>query len=370
MKAEVARTMTITRTLLATAAAVATACASGPPPKPAVVWPDPPEVARIRFVTSFRSGADLDHDGWGDFKRGLLGGTSREAALSHPMGLALSDDGQRLYVADLRGSQVLVADFARKTVERFAPDENFPFPFNVAVDAEENVYVADSVARSVSVFDRHGKRLRSFGQKEGLERPTGLAIDRKRGLVYVSDTSHSQSGNHRVFAYTLEGKVVREVGHGRGSEDGAFNFPSYLALDATGNLYVNDSMNFRVQVFDADGQFLRAFGKQGDSPGAFGRMKGLAFDSFENLYVVDGEHAVVQIFNKDFDALMYFGGNRPDLLEFFDIPSAIAIDRKTNRIYVANQLTPRINVYDLINTKPDDSKGAGEAAAVPAAPPK
>jgi DNA-binding beta-propeller fold protein YncE len=344
------------RSPLLLAAALGAACASAPKQKPPVFWPDPPEVARIRFVTSFRTSEDLEESGWSKFKRGLLGGGSAETGVTHPMGLALSDDGQRLYIADLRGSQVLVADFAKKTVERFAREEAFPFPFNVALDGQENVYVADSMARVVSVFSREGKRLRTFGQKEGLERPTGIVIDRKRGLAYVADTSHSDSGNHRVFAYTLEGNAVREIGRGRGSEDGAFNFPSYLALDGAGNLYVNDSMNFRVQVFDPEGKFLRAYGKQGDSPGAFGRMKGLAFDSFENLYVVDGEHAVVQIFNKDFEALMYFGGNRPDLLEFFDIPSAIAIDRKTNRIYVANQLTPRVNVYELINTKPEDSK--------------
>jgi DNA-binding beta-propeller fold protein YncE len=354
------------RTLLAAAAALVAGCASAPPPRPQVVWPDPPEVARIRFVTAFRSSEDLDQSGWGKFKRGLLGGGTADVGVSHPMGLALSDDGQRLYIADLRGSQVLLADFQKRTVERFAPGESFPLPFNVALDADENVYVSDSAAKTVMVFTRQGQRLRIFGPKEGLERPTGLAVDRQRRLIYVADTSHSDSPNHRVFAYTLEGRVVREVGRGRGSEDGAFNFPSYLALDNAGNLYVNDSMNFRVQVFDPEGKFVKAYGKHGDSPGSFGRMKGLAFDAFENLYVADGEHAVVQIFNKSFDPLMYFGGNRPDLLEYFDIPSGIAIDKKTNRIYVGNQLNARINVYELINTKPEDSRT--DVAAAPAAP--
>ena len=352
------------RTALLAAAAVAAGCASAPPPRPQVVWPDPPEVARIRFVTAFRTSEDLDQSGWNRFKRGLLGGGTADVGVSHPMGLAISDDGQRLYVADLRGSQVLVADFQKRTVARFAPSESFALPFNVALDADENVYVSDSQAKNVMVFTKDGQRVRMFGPKEGLERPTGLAIDRQRRIIYVADTSHSDSGNHRVFAYTLEGRVVREVGRGRGGEEGAFNFPSYLALDAAGNLYVNDSMNFRVQVFDPEGKFVRAFGKHGDNPGSFGRMKGLAFDGFENLYVADGEHAVVQIFNKGFDPLMFFGGNRPDLLEYFDIPSGIAIDRKTNRIYVGNQLNARINVYELINTKPEDSRPDVAAAPV------
>jgi DNA-binding beta-propeller fold protein YncE len=347
----------------ALAAALAAGCAHAPPPAPPVTWPDPPDTPRIRFVSAFANTDDLDQSGWRKFKRGLLGGGLADVSVSHPMGLALSDDGQRLYIADLRGSQVLVADFQQKKVERFASGETFPFPFNVALDGDENVYVSDSAANNVSVFSRDGRRLRSFGTHEGLERPTGLAIDRKQGLVYVTDTSHPQSASHRVLAYTLDGKFVREIGRGRGTEDGAFNFPSYLALDSAGNLYVNDAMNFRVQVFDPEGRFLRAFGKQGDSPGSFGRMKGIAFDAYDNLYVVDGEHAVVQLFNKDFDTLMWFGGHQPDKLEFFDIPSAIAIDRKSHRIYVANQLTARINVYELINTRPEDSKPKDEGAA-------
>jgi sugar lactone lactonase YvrE len=200
-----------------------------------------------------------------------------------------------------------------------------------------------------------------------MERPTGLAIDRARGILYVADTSRVTSENHRIFAYTLEGRLVREIGHGRGAEEGQFNFPSYLALDEAGNLYVNDAMNFRIQVFDPEGKLLRSYGETGDTIGSLARTKGLAFDSFGNLYVADGEHSVVQIFNKDFQALMYFGG-KAAIVEHFDIPSAIAIDRRRNRIYVANEIQARINVYDLVNTTASDSlHEAASASAAPAA---
>jgi sugar lactone lactonase YvrE len=346
-------------------AVLASACAHAPPPKPPVVWPDPPEKPRIQFVTAFQTQDDLDKGRWSSISKVLFGSGGPDVGIQHPMGLAVSDDGDRLYVADLRGSQVLRVDFKAKKMSRFAADESFDHPCNVVLDAQENVYVSETKGARVTVFSKDGKKLRSFGKET--ERPTGLAIDRKRGILYVADTSSNRSENHRVFAYTLEGRIVREIGNGRGSEEGQFNFPSYLAVDEeTGNLYVNDAMNFRIQVFDAEGKFVRAYGETGDSIGTLARTKGIAFDAFGNLYVADGEHSVVQIFNKQFQPLMYFGGRAP-IVEHFDIPSAIAIDRQRNRIYVGNQLQARVNVYDLLNTTAADSLPEVPASApVPA----
>jgi sugar lactone lactonase YvrE len=350
--------------LLAVAlAALSSACAAHAPPKPPMVWPDPPEKPRIQFVMSFQSADDLAHGRWDNVMNVLFGKTT-SLGMKHPMGLALSDDGDRLYIADLRGSQVLRVELTAKKLSRFAADDAFDQPCNVVVDAEENVYVSETKQARVIVFSKDGKRLRSFGKE--LERPTGLAIDRARGILYVADTSRVSSENHRVFAYTLDGRLMHEVGHGRGAEEGQFNFPSYLAVDAAGNLYVNDAMNFRIQVFDPDGKLVRAYGETGDTIGTLARTKGIAFDSFGNLYAADGEHSVVQIFNKDFQPLMYFGGKAP-IVEHFDIPSAIAIDKVKNRIYVANEIQARVNVYDIINTSANDSL---QEAAAPLAPPQ
>jgi sugar lactone lactonase YvrE len=336
--------------LAAGLAALSWGCAHAPP-KPPMVWPDPPEKPRIQFVTAFQSEDDLQHGRWTSVMN-VLFGSSTGLGMKHPMGLAISDDGDRLYIADLRGSQVLRVDLKAKKMSRFATQDAFDQPCNVVLDAQENVYVTETKQARVIVFSKDGKRLRSFGKE--MERPTGLAIDRARGVLYVADTSRVGSENHRVFAYTLEGRLTHEMGNGRGSEEGQFNFPSYLAVDAAGNLYVNDAMNFRIQVFDPEGKLLRAYGETGDTIGTLARTKGIAFDSFGNLYAADGEHSVVQIFNKDFQPLMYFGGKAP-VVEHFDIPSAIAIDKVRNRIYVANEIQARVNVYDLVNTSATDS---------------
>lgn len=347
--------------LLAAATASSAGCASAPKPAP-VVWPSPPDVARIRFVTAFNASRMLDDSSWGKVRRAVFG-EGTEVAVTYPLGLAISDDGRRLYIADNNLKRVLLADFDRKELTMVAADEPSSGAFNVALDAQENVYFSDGPARLVRVVKRDGTPLRVIGSAD-LERPTGLALDRERKRLYVADSASKDSVNHRVVVFDLEGNKVGVIGT-KGNQPGEFYFPVYLALDEQQNLYVGDSMNFRVQVFNPDGQFIRMFGQNGDGPGTFNKLKGLAFDGFGNLYAVDGGHSNVQIFNKRFQPLTFFGGYARKL-EYFDIPSAIAIDRKTNRIYVANEFLARVNVYELINTTAEDC--GNDPVAPPSSP--
>ena len=58
-------------------------------------------------------------------------------------------------------------------------------------------------------------------------------------------------------------------------------------MDKDGNVYVTDTMNNRVEIFDADGKFISTFGKNGDGPGYFARPKGIAVDSDGHIWVAD-----------------------------------------------------------------------------------
>lgn len=343
------------------ALAAATACAHAPAKGPEVVWPDPPNVARIRFVRSIRSSQDVETSGWDKFRRALVGGEDA-FVLQKPMGLAVSDDGQRLYVSDPALARVFRIDFHEMSFKPYGTDETWREPFGLALDADENLYVVDSRAGAVLVLDRQGRKTRSFGSGE-LERPVGVAVDRRNRIAYVVDGGRQSTQNHRVFAYDLEGHLLRQVGRGRGGGDGEFNFPTYAAVDSKGNLYVSDSMNFSIQVFGPDGQFLRRFGEKGDRPGNFSFVKALAFDGFGNLYAVDGQRATVEMFSPELEYLMFFGG-LAHKLEFLELPGGLAIDPKANRIYVGEQGTfARINVYDLVNTTARDSSASPSAPA-------
>ena len=74
----------------------------------------------------------------------------------------------------------------------------------------------------------------------------------------------------------------------QGSGDGEFKTPYDVAIDdARGILYVADSQNQRIQMFDLDGNFIAAFGSAGTGDGEFLDPRGLAVDSNGNLYVSD-----------------------------------------------------------------------------------
>ncbi|MFQ5913701.1 MAG: SMP-30/gluconolactonase/LRE family protein [Nitrospinota bacterium] len=237
--------------------------------------PEAPPTARIKFVGLLRDQDDLTGGSGNGFTEALLGEKPRPRTLSvQPMSVASSTDGKRLYVLD----------FVKRRVSPFGvekPGNSITNPFGVAVDEGDNVYAVESELKLIRVFDPSGEFLRNIGH-ESVERPTGIAIDPDRRRIYVADSSKKASKNHVVHVFDMEGTHPKAFG-GRGFKEGKFYFPTYLALDNKGNLYVSDPINARVQVFDPEGRHLKTFGERGDGIGMFFRPKGVSLDSFGNL---------------------------------------------------------------------------------------
>jgi DNA-binding beta-propeller fold protein YncE len=344
------------RTAALAALALAAGCAA--PQKPAterVVWPPPPDVARIEYVRTLASGADIA-TGADRFWSAITG--RQPAGLLNPGPVALSPDGKRLYVSCSSAGTVQYFDFERGKLARTADQEGFKpkRPFGLAVDGDGNLYVGDQVDSVVWVYSPEGKFLRRIGQGM-FDRTAGLAFDRRRQQLYVVDGGTGTSRRHRVEVFAPDGRHVRTIGT-RGEKPGEFNFPTYAAVSPDGRLFVADALNFRVQVFDPEGNFITMFGSIGEAAGAFDKMKGIAFDTFGNVYVVDGKAGFVQIYSPSLQLLMFFGGVLPRE-EFFQIPNGIAIDDQNN-IYVSDFVRSTVNQYKLINTTATDSQPPAE----------
>ena len=81
-----------------------------------------------------------------------------------------------------------------------------------------------------------------------------------------------------------------------GTGDGEFDSPTGIAVDSGGNIYVADTFNDRVQVFDPSGVFLSAFGSSGTGDGEFSLPQGIAVGGGGNIYVADTVNNRVQVF--------------------------------------------------------------------------
>jgi sugar lactone lactonase YvrE len=327
-------------------------CATAPPApeEPKLVWPAPPLPPRIEFVRSITSEDDLKADTTftSAMATFLAGEQIPEGRIASPAGLAISADAQRLYVADPLQHKVFVFDFALKVLRKF----DVGYPTGVALDDQENVYVVDGVKKGIVVFDRAGKQIREINDKS-MVRPNGVAVDSKYDRVYVVDTGNSEAPEQNVKIFDRSGKRIGAIGGAPGGDFGQFSYPTYVTVDPDGNVFVGDTLNSRVQKFDHEGKFVTSIGKPGSNWGEFDKPKGVALDTFGNVYVVDTSWSNVQIFNPKGEILLFFGGRGP-IPGMMKNPLSIAIDRN-NQIYVGDYLNHRIGVYQLVNTKAEDS---------------
>jgi sugar lactone lactonase YvrE len=347
------------------------ACATAPRKQQDVVWPLPPEKPRVKFVRAFSREDDL-RTGAAAVALRIFVPTPKDVVVAQPTGLALTPDEKQLFIACASAGRVLRTDLESRSMSLFATEEGKSpgRPFSVAVDGAGNVFVSDIGLNAIWVYDSKGGLLKKL-QSEFIDRPTGLAIDRRRQLLYAVSGVSGKSQAHRVEVFSLAGEHLRTIGK-RGSAPGEFNFPTNVAVAPDGTLYVVDMLNFRVQVFDGDGQLLGMFGQIGaGQPGTFDKAKALALDAFGNIYVTDSQQGFVQIFNPRYQSLMAFAGRgqAPGLML---LPNAIAIDSK-NTIYVADFAAGLVDVYQLINTSAQDSfapePGAPTSPAAPAPAP-
>ncbi|HKB09031.1 MAG TPA: 6-bladed beta-propeller, partial [Vicinamibacterales bacterium] len=249
-------------------------------------------------------------------------------------------------VTDTAARRVFVFDSHAQTVTFVG--EKGPMkivkPIGVAIDSAGIVFVADATLKRVVGFRADGSVAIAIGHDGELQNPSGLAIDRGRALLYVADAK-----KHQVLCYaSTDGRFVRTIGK-RGTEQGEFNFPTNLSVDHAGRLYVTDTLNFRVQIFDADGAFVSSIGTQGDSPGHLNRAKGVGVDSEGHVYVADTSFNNFQIFDADGGVLLFVGSTGEGPGEFL-LPAGLFVDEE-DRIYVADQGNARVQVFQRVRTE-------------------
>ncbi len=265
---------------------------------------------------------------------------------SEPNDVAISPNGL-VYVADtdFNRIQVFSADgvFIRSWGRKGSGEAEFDAPQGIAVSGDF-VYVADSGNARIQVFEADGKFFDIWGSKgsgaDELDAPQGIAVS--GNLVYVSD-----SGNDRIQVIDAEEGTFIDTWGSKGSGTDELDAPQGIAV-SDGLVYVADSGNARIQVIATDVGFISNWGRSGSGNGEFGIPQGIAV-SGGLVYVADSGNAQddsgnarIQIFDAEGNFMFTWQSKGPGDDEF-DSPQGIAVNG--DFVYVADGRNHRIQVF-------------------------
>ena len=249
----------------------------------------------------------------------------------------------------------------------------FNYPFGVAVSDDNHVIVAECHGHCVTILDREGKKVKSLGGKGGSGKvefscphgvaitpdkfilvsdnhriqkismdgyrkatlysntPVGIAVSPITGQVYVADY-----GNHRIQVLNPDLTFSHSFGS-KGSANGQFESPNDIAIDSQGLVYVADWDNHRIQKFSPDGKFVGQFGTYGSGPGQLDSPLCITIDTAATglVYVSEGDNKCISVFTSDGVFVRRFGSNDPRGLTF----------DKDGFLYVCDYSYKRLVVY-------------------------
>ena len=183
-------------------------------------------------------------------------------------------------------------------------------------------------------------------QGRGFNNPVDVAFG-ENGVLYVLNRAGPdvavRMAYKRVSMCTVDADFLGEFSNG-GTGDGQLMWPSSIAIDLDGNVYISDEALNRISVFDSEGRFLHKWGAKGSGDGQLNRPAGIVFDQNDNLLVVDGMNNRIQRFTRDGVFLDGWGNGGTGDGEF-NIPWGIAIDGGGN-VYVADWRNDRVQKFD------------------------
>jgi len=171
-------------------------------------------------------------------------------------------------------------------------------------------------------------------------RPRGLATD-SSGNLYVADTE-----NHRIEKFSSAGAFISQWGI-QGIGNGQFSRPYGVAVDSSGNLYVADTDNHRIQKFSSAGVYITQWGTFGNADGQFSSPYSVTTDSADNIYIADTYNNSIQKFSNVGTFIAKWGGISGSGDGQFSMPFGVIADKSGN-IFVAD--TGNHRIQKLSNT--------------------
>ena len=260
----------------------------------------------------------------------------------NPRGISVDPDGN-LYVADTGNDRIQKFNedgYYVKEIGGFGFDaEQFNEPRDICATVGLNIYVADSQNRRLQRFDRYLNYLSTLVPNPNLEESlqfgivNGIEIS-STGDLYLADSEHDRI--LKLDAFERPERSFGDIGYGRGR----LRNPASLSVDERSTVYVCDSGNDRIAIYDIFGEFQDSFGS-----GFLRTPHGIDLDRHGNIFVADtGNHRVVA-FNPRGEVILTFG-SLGDGLGSLRSPHDLVVDRH-GILYVLDTGNGRIQTFSV-----------------------
>jgi formylglycine-generating enzyme required for sulfatase activity len=296
-----------------------------------------------------------------------------------PEGLTLNSTTGRISGTPKKASlraDVIVSTLAGSGIQGHAngqgSEASFYAPFGVAIDFNGNLYVVDYGANKIKKIDPNGNvsnlagsgnvsSIDGFGVAVGFAFPRGVAVD-GNGSVFVADSS-----NHSIRKIAADSNVTTLAGISDGiggyldaqGREAKFNYPTDVAIDVNGNLFVADANNNLIRKISTNGNVTTLAGSgisgNADGPGAsanFNKPWGVAVDGSGNVYVADSGNNRIRKITANGTVTTLAGSGSATFTDgigasaSFNTPTGVAVDGGGN-VYVADSENNRIRKISL-----------------------
>jgi len=273
--------------------------------------------------------------------------TGTEVTFRGPFGIAVRPDGS-FYVAEIDGRRITKFDPDGNRIGQINQIQGYgqlKGPFDVEFDDGDNLYIADEPGHSILVLDKDEQLILKLGTGQATEEPGGfyhphfLAVNEKLQLIYVADTI-----NNRVQIFDSQGKLLKILGRLGRKEPGTYHHPTGIDCDEKGNLYVMSMYGRFINVYNPQWQLVGTLGRKGTGGGQFESAYALLYHQ-NTIWVADTYNNRVQQISLDGKSLKIFGGVEGDSADQFSHPTDLGFDAQGN-IYVADWKNNRVMKLD------------------------
>src|SRR5438445_5501768 len=204
------------------------------------------------------------------------------------------------------------------------------FAQQVRVDPQDNIWIVDAGSNQVVKFDADGRYALVLGRKpENINVRPGAGVPARGGVIPEATAAGGRGGGEGG------GRGGGRGAPGAGINGDGFSYPADVTWDRAGNIYIADGFgtNNRITKFTQDGDFVKTWGQTGSGQGQFNKIRGIASDAAGNLYVADSGNSRIQVFDGE--------GAFKSQITSVGTPQAICISSgSTQYLYSSNSNDP------------------------------